>query len=218
MSQDRAQAKRPEASWTAILTVLGAVLLQLLQPTWLVPGARWMLPTLEIALVVALLLAGRYRHHEESSWARIISLTMIAVITAANSYALAVLAYELIHGSQAAGRYLIESAILIWFTNVVVFGLWYWELDRGGPGARTAPSQPPPEFLFSQMTKPNLADEHWRPLFLDYLYVAFTNATAFSPTDTMPLSRRIKILMSVQSLVSFVTVGLVAARAVNILT
>jgi uncharacterized membrane protein len=101
---------------------------------------------------------------------------------------------------------------------VVAFGLWYWELDRGGPGARTAPTQPPPEFLFPQMTIPDQADRAWRPLFLDYLYVSFTNATAFSPTDTMPMSRRIKALMAVQSLVSFITVGLVAARAVNILS
>jgi uncharacterized membrane protein len=218
VSVGAASAKQPEPTWGAAVAIVAVVLLQLLLPNRLVAGGRWLLPVLEIALLVPLMITGRYRHHEESSWARVISMTIIAVITAANSYALVLLAYYLIRGSNAAGHDLILSAIVIWFTNVVAFGLWYWELDRGGPGARTAPEQPPPELLFPQMANPDQADEMWRPLFVDYLYVSYTNATAFSPTDTMPMSRRIKALMTVQSLVSFVTVGLVAARAVNILS
>ncbi len=109
------------------------------------------------------------------------------------------------------------SAAQIWFTNVAVFGLWFWEVDRGGPHMRTAPEPRAPDFLFPQMGARESSLQGWCPAFLDYLYVAFTNASAFSPTDAMPLSVRIKSLMLIESIASFLTVGLVAARAVNIL-
>jgi hypothetical protein len=101
---------------------------------------------------------------------------------------------------------------------VIVFGLWYWELDRGGPSARHDPHHREPDFLFPQMATPGSARPDWAPGFLDYLYVSFTNATAFSPTDTMPLTPLAKSLMAVQSAASLLTVALVAARAVNILS
>ncbi|HEX3618601.1 MAG TPA: hypothetical protein VHU61_18795, partial [Solirubrobacteraceae bacterium] len=115
-------------------------------------------------------------------------------------------------------RQLIIAGTLIWLTNVIVFSLWYWELDRGGPGLRAAGLDGLPDFLF-----PNMTDEvakltpNWRPRFVDYLYVSLTNATAFSPTDTLPLSVEAKAMMGVQSLVSVVTIALVVSRAVNIL-
>jgi uncharacterized membrane protein len=105
----------------------------------------------------------------------------------------------------------------IWITNVIIFALWYWELDRGGPVARSKAVHKYPDFMYPQMQAPDLAPEHWEPTFLDYLYVSFTNATAFSPTDTMPLSRWAKMLMMAQASVSLATVALVIARAVNIL-
>jgi hypothetical protein len=128
--------------------------------------------------------------------------------------------YALIHGSQAVGaRQLLLSGVLIYLTNVILFGLWYWQLDGGGPGGRGT-HRPPVDFLFPQMT---LSDKithqlDWQPLFLDYLYVSVTNATAFSPTDTMPLTHRAKVLMGLQAFVSLATIALVAARAVNILS
>jgi hypothetical protein len=105
----------------------------------------------------------------------------------------------------------------IWFTNVLAFGLWYWEFDRGGPGSRSHVHHREPDFLFPQMANPDAAPKDWCPSFIDYMYVTFTNATAFSPTDTMPLTQWAKLLMAVQSLASLLTVALVAARAVNIL-
>jgi hypothetical protein len=114
---------------------------------------------------------------------------------------------------------LIFSGVALWVTNVLLFGLWYWELDRGGPLERARRSRLAPDFLFPQMadaapfTRPN-----WVPGLVDYLYVSFTNATAFSPTDTMPLSQTAKSLMTAQSVVSLLIVVLVVARAVNILT
>lgn len=211
-------AGRPEATWPAAATVVAVVLLQLVLPDKLAPGARWLLPGLEIVLLLPLLIGVRYRHHKESAWARVLAITLIAVINVANLYSLILLAYFLVHGGRAGGHELIVASIAIWFTNVAIFGLWYWEIDRGGPGARTHPVPRPPEFLYPQMANPAVAPRDWRPAFFDYLYVSLTNATAFSPTDTMPLSQRAKALMAVQSLASLLTVALVAARAVNILS
>jgi uncharacterized membrane protein len=104
----------------------------------------------------------------------------------------------------------------VWLTNIIVFALWYWEFDRGGPVARAQGTKPHPYFLFPQMESPHLAHEHWEPAFADYLYLAFTNATAFSPTDAMPLSRWSKMAMLTQSAVSLVTVALVISRAVGL--
>ena len=107
--------------------------------------------------------------------------------------------------------------MVIWLTNVIVFGMWYWEFDRGGPAARAQATHYYPDFMFVQMTSPDMAPPDWEPRFGDYLYLSFTNATAFSPTDVMPLSRWAKGAMALQAGVSIVTVALVIARAVNIL-
>jgi uncharacterized membrane protein len=198
--------------------VVAALILQLALPANLVIGPVWVMPVLELVLLAPLAIATRYRHDKESRWARRLSIALIAVINVANLASLILLAYYLIHGGKAGGHTLIVAAISIWATNVIIFGLWYWELDRGGPGARTHREQTAPEFLYPQMTNPTIAPKNWRPLFLDYLYVSLTNATAFSPTDTMPLSIRAKSLMAVQAMASLLTVALVAARAVNILS
>jgi uncharacterized membrane protein len=100
---------------------------------------------------------------------------------------------------------------------VIIFALWYWEFDRGGPVSRAHAHRPYPDFLFPQMSTPDMAPSEWEPRFVDYLYLSFTNATAFSPTDVMPLSRWAKLTMLAQSAVSLITVALVIARAVNVL-
>jgi hypothetical protein len=106
---------------------------------------------------------------------------------------------------------------LIWLANVLIFGLWYWEVDRGGPGRRASGDDALPDLQFPQMTDPRFAPAGCRPQFVDYLYVSFTNATAFSPTDTMPLTAIANGMMALQSLVSLLRIGLVVSRAVNIL-
>jgi len=141
---------------------------------------------------------------------------LIAVITVANMVALGDLIRALLEHSSTGGRALVFASVPIWLTNVIVFGLWYWELDRGGPAARLRPDHRQPDFLFPQMTSPGSAPG-WTPDFLDYLYTSFTNATAFSPTDTMPLTSWAKLLMMVQSLASLLLVAIVISRAVNIL-
>jgi uncharacterized membrane protein len=198
--------------------VLAAVLLYATLPDRYTLGPVWLFPTLELAMLVPLAIAVPVRHARETMAHRLASIALIAVVNIANVASLALLIRSLLDGAPVVGTPLIFAAMQIWITNVIVFGLWYWELDRGGPSARCREDHREPDFLFAQMTTPAAAPLHWTPRFVDYLYVAFTNATAFSPTDTMPLTTWAKVLMAVQSIASLLTVALVAARAVNILS
>jgi hypothetical protein len=185
--------------------------LGIIKPGWLVPAAE--------ALVLLVLIASsphpRLRH---SQLRRRMSIALIAVVTLSNCVALGLLTHFLLHGGKAGGRELIGSGILLWCSNVLLFSLWFWQLDRGGPVARWSGQERLPDFMFVQMTSPQFAPDGWRPAMVDYLYTSFTNATAFSPTDTMPLTAWAKWLMTVQALTALLTVGLVVARAVNILS
>lgn len=207
-----------ERSWPAGLAVAVAIALQFILPRRLSLPPRELLPSLEAALLVMLTVANPGRLIRERSSLRAASTALIALITLANAGSAALLAQRLLsgHAGQTAGPLLLSGGS-IYLTNVIAFGLWYWEHDRGGPFARAEARNPYPDFLFPQMATPDIARTDWEPHFLDYFYVSFTNATAFSPTDTMPLSRWAKTLMLTQSLVSLVTVALVVARAVNIL-
>jgi uncharacterized membrane protein len=202
----------------AAAAVIAAVILYVTLPDRYTLGPVWLFPALELAMLVSLSIAVPVRHARETTLHRATSIALIAVVNLTNVASLVLLVESLLTGSPAEGTPLIFAAMQIWLTNVIVFGLWYWELDRGGPGARCRESHREPDFLFPQMTTPAAAPPHWSPQFMDYLYVAFTNATAFSPTDTMPLTPWSKILMTVQSLTSLLTVALVAAHAVNILS
>ena len=194
------------------------MLLYISLPERLIPGPKWIVPALEAVLLLPLTVRAPHRHKDETAATRYASMGMVAIINVANLLSLIALVRLLLGGHQAAGRELIMAAVQIWLTNVVIFALWYWELDQGGPGARRRDQRRHPDFLFPQLTSPDLAKKGWRPQFLDYLYTSLTNATAFSPTDTLPLSLPAKSLMAVQSLASLITVALVAARAVNILS
>jgi uncharacterized membrane protein len=207
-----------EPRWPAVLAVLIAIALQVVLPDRVIQGLgpRWLIPVLETILLAALLVTNPHRQDREESALRWLSLGLIAVITAANLVALAELIRALLAHSPTEGRALVFASVPIWLTNVIVFGLWYWELDRGGVTARLQPTHREPDFLFPQMTVPGSSPD-WSPQFLDYLYTSFTNATAFSPTDTMPLTPWAKLLMMLQSLASLLTVALVISRAVNIL-
>jgi hypothetical protein len=141
---------------------------------------------------------------------------LFAVVSTVNSLALLALIVSLLTGREHSGAELLIKGIPIWSTNVILFGLWFWAIDRGGPLRRRS-SPLPADFQFPQMENPELAEPGWEPRLEDYLYTAFTNAVAFSPTDVMPLSRQAKWLMMVESSVSALTILLVAARAVNIL-
>ncbi|TMC48610.1 MAG: hypothetical protein E6J14_10995 [Chloroflexi bacterium] len=203
--------------WPPSLAVVAAIVLFVTLPEKLSPGPRWVLPVLEAALLIPLLLTAPRRHVGESTWARVASIVLIGLINVADFVSLGLLVREIVRGSHTSGHDLIFAAVQIWLTNVIVFGLWYWELDRGGPGPRAHSEHREPDFLFPQMVTPEAAPAGWAPSFVDYLYVSLTNATAFSPTDTMPLTVWAKALMGGQALASLVTVAVVAARAVNII-
>ena len=208
--------------WGPQLLILVAIALDVTLPDRLVPyGPVWLLPALEGLVLIGLVMASPRSRHHHSPARRRLALGLIALVSATNIVSL----YELVHyllGSvgnhtPGYGHQLILAGSQLWVTNVLLFGLWYWELDRGGPAARELDEHAQPDFLFVQMDKTEFAPEGWMPGLVDYLYLSFTNATAFSPTDTMPLTPMAKWLMSAQSLSSLVTVGLVVARAVNIL-
>jgi uncharacterized membrane protein len=206
-----------EAAWPAQATVLAAIALQLGLPDRLTVGPSWLVPALEGALLVGLFVATPNKLHHEHHRRRRAALGLIAFVSAANIFSLVELSHLLLHHHVENGRELIGSGVLIWLTNFLIFGLWYWELDRGGPGRRGEGRDGPPDFLFPQMNDDRIEPLDWRPRFIDYLYVSLTNAAAFSPTDTMPLTPTAKSIMGVQSIVSLVTIGLIVSRAVNIL-
>jgi uncharacterized membrane protein len=214
----RAFLTRSNPFWPAQVTVLVALVLDLALPEQLTIGPRWLLPIVEAMLVVGLLVASPRPKVRHSQLRRQIAMSLIGLVSAVNLYSLGQLVHYLLRTGTNNGHALILAGAVLWGTNVLLFGLWYWELDRGGPMRRMLVRDAQPDFLFPQMTQHKIGPPGWSPGLIDYLYVSFTNATAFSPTDTMPLTAMAKVLMAVQSLASLVTVGLVVARAVNILS
>jgi uncharacterized membrane protein len=204
--------------WEPQLVVVAAILLDLALPDKLTIGPSWLLPSVEGLLVLGIAIASTHPRARYSRVRRRVAIALIAFVSAVNVFSLGVLAHYLVHGSSASGHRLLLSGVELWGTNVLLFGLWYFELDRGGPTARELGDERLPDFMFVQMTDgAAFAPAGWKPRMVDYLYLSLTNATAFSPTDTMPLTATAKWLMAGQSIFALVTVGLVVARAVNIL-
>ena len=207
---------QPEPRWPASLALLACVGLYLVLPNRLVVGPHWIVPTL-VALPLIPLSARKHRHPDDSPWIRQATMGLIALVTLANVISMALLVDHLLHAHVSQGRNLIYSAVSVWMTNVIVFGLWLWEVDRGGPHRRASGEKLQPDVQFPQMENPDLAPPNWRPRFVDYLYTSFANGTSFAPADAMPLSLRAKALFASESVVSLITIAVVAARAVNIL-
>ena len=195
----------------------------------------WLSSSIELALLIPLSVATAWTQsrmrvattthhwqliHHHRRLIRRAAMVLTSIITVINFEALYAVTHALLYGAKGAtGQTLLIDALNIWFTNVVVFALWFWNLDRGGPAMRGVSKQSgKPDFLFPQTAGDIAGYENWTPGFVDYFFVSFTNATAFSPTDTMPLSPRMKLLFAVEAIASLLTVGLVAARAVNVLS
>lgn len=210
---EKALQTMSEPRWPASIAVVVAILFSALLPDKLTLGPPYSLPVFEGMLLLVLTIVAPQRRPDEPTWHRTLAIGMIAVVNAANIASLGFLIDLLFTTHFSSGTRLMLSAALIWVTNVIAFSLWYWELDGGGPHRRRAPR----DFAFVQMTTPELAAPGWQPRFVDYLYLSFTNASAFSPSDTSPLTSRAKLLMLLQSAISIVTLILVAARAVNML-
>ena len=205
-----------ERRWPAALAVIAMIALQLFIPDELTIPPRWLLPAVELLLLVVLFLANPGRISQQRLELRAVGLSLVALASVANIYSAGRLIWQLVRTHVDDAGLLLTVGGAVWLTNVIIFALWYWEFDRGGPAARALASTRFPDFAFPQMLSPDSAPPDWEPTFTDYFYLSFTNATAFSPTDTMPMTRWAKMTMLLQSAVSLVTVALVIARAVNI--
>jgi uncharacterized membrane protein len=212
-----------ESRWPPALALLVYIALNVAVRLWLPSETAvrvpWLVPAIEGALLVVLLLAdpGNIARHRRTL--RRFAVALVGLLVLAALWATVVLVYDLVKGigvTQSATRLLAFGA-LIWLGNNLSFALFYWLIDSGGPVAR-AQREVPVDFAFTQQMSPELAPPGWRPVFLDYLHLGFTNATAFSPTDVMPLTHRAKYTMLVQSTVALALFGLIVARAVNAFT
>jgi len=210
-----------EPLWPPVVSLLGFIVLNAGLRLWLpsegLVGGRWLLPGVELVLLVVLVTADPRRHSRRAL--RRLVLTLVYLLLLSSMWATAVLLYRLITGSkvtQDPGP-LLAAGTLVWLGNTLAFALLYWLIDGGGPITR-ARRPVPVDFAFTQQLSPELAPPGWRPVFLDYLHLGFTNSTAFSPTDVMPLTLRAKYAMLVQSTISLALFGLIVARAVNAFT
>ena len=211
----RLRLEQGDPFWPAQTAVAVAIALSLLLPDTLTLGPRLLLPAVELALLFVLVVVVPRRATRHDRRRRTFALTVVGLVSATTIVALARLVHYLVAGGRVGGERLIESGGLLWVTLVLLFAVFYWEFDSGGPVARMRHA-PLPDFLFPQMDSPDHAPPNWRPGFVDYLYLSLTNSVAFSPTDTMPLTGTAKVLMGVQSVTALMTLGLVVARAVNI--
>jgi uncharacterized membrane protein len=212
-----AEAKaHPEPRWPASLALITCVALYVALPSRLVIGPHWLLPVL-VALPLIPLSARKHRRPNDAPWVRVLTLSLIGLVTLANIVSVALLVHHLLRSHVSQGRNLIYAAFAVWITNVIVYGLWFWEIDRGGPHRRASFDTLLPDIQFPQVGDPSLAPKNWRPRFVDYLYTSFANGTSFAPADAMPLTVLAKTLFATESAVSLITIAVVAARAVNIL-
>ena len=203
-----------ESRWPPLLALLLAAVLEVTLPGDLILGGgwiRWVIP----ALVVVLIAVSAVSPVEETDRRRRIGVTVAALVTLANAGAIGELVYGIVAESGFEGKYLIVAALQVWFTNVIVFAVWFWEIDGGGPRHRALAPPGPHEYLFAQYTLPE--PWTWRPAFWDYLYVSFTNSVSFAPADVLPLRHRMKLLMALESLLSLMVILIIAARAISIL-
>ena len=212
-----------ESRWSPVIALLGFLVLNVVVRVWLPGGSPirvpWLVPAVEAVLLLALAASDHSSVAARRNWLRPVCLVLVALLVLAALWATILLVHDLIKGSALTNSpaKLLASGGLTWLGNNIAFALLYWLMDSGGPIAR-ARGAPPIDFAFTQHLSPELAPEGWRPVFLDYLHLGFTNATAFSPTDVMPLTHRAKFSMLVQSTVALALFGLIVARAVNAFT
>jgi hypothetical protein len=207
-----------EARWPMAGAVLAAMVLTILLPDTMRLGPQWVLPVIEGALLVAVIAGDPGKINRRSRWLRVLSIVLVSVLVLGALWATVQLIDDLINGGAVtnSANELLEAGTIVWVSNNIAFALLYWELDGGGAAARAHHLPTHYGFAFPQQLNPGIGRPDWRPRFIDYLYLGFTNATAFSPTDAMPLAPWAKIAMAVQALVSLGILGLVIARAVNV--
>jgi hypothetical protein len=202
------------------LAVLAAAGLRAGLPPQLRDGdARWAFAVVVVVLLGVLIVGDPGRIDRDSTWLRVMTGTLIGLISAVNAAA----AVRLVAGIIDAVKFSTDANVLlasggaIWLSNVITFGLWYWDLDRGGAAARARGSGRQPAFVFPEMVNAQYVAPGWYPKFVDYLYLSFTTATAFSPTDVSAIRRWAKLMMMAEEAISLLVAILVVSRAVNIL-
>jgi hypothetical protein len=200
--------------------VIAAMVLTILLPDSVRAGPAWLLPLIEGVLLVAVVAGDPGRIDRRSRELRVLSVVLVAVLVFGALWSTVVLIDDLIHGGTETNSAsdLLEAGSIVWVSNNIAFALLFWELDGGGAAARAYRPPSAADFAFPQQLNPHIGLTSWRPRFVDYLYLGFTNATAFSPTDVMPLAPWAKLAMTVQSVISLAILGLVIARAVNVFT
>ncbi|CAB4879132.1 unannotated protein [freshwater metagenome] len=207
-----------EPRWQVSVVLGVAIFLQIVLPRHLTIRPHWLLPAVQALLLLSLFTLNPGRKRKASSLLRVFELIMIAVVSLANAISAVLLIRGLLRGTESPeATELLKNGAAIWITNMIAFSLWYWQMDRGGPAERAKGTRAHPDFLFPQMQAQDLAPPDWQSSFVDYLYLSFTNATAFSPTDVLPMTQRAKLMMMLQTAVSLCTIALVISRAVNIL-
>jgi hypothetical protein len=207
-----------ERRWAGALAIAVLIALQWLLPAKLTFGPSWLFPGVEVVIIAVIVAANPGRMRKSSPALRMLSLGLIGVASLGTAWSVAMLVREIVSGHDTgSAAQLLAGGAAIYLINVLTFAVWFWELDRGGPVERALGTDPYPDFLFPPMTSPEMVHKDWEPQFLDYFYLAFTNATAFSPTDTLPLSRWAKFAMALESAIALVTAALVIAKAVNTL-
>ena len=202
------------------LAVLAAGALRAILPAQLRAGdARWVLSLVLVVLLATLIVGDPGRIDRDSTWLRVMTSTLIGLISVVNASAAVRLVAAIIRGATFTNdaNVLLASGAAVWLTNVIAFGLWYWNLDRDGAAARARGTGGQPAFVFPEMTNPQYAGADWYPKFIDYLYLSFTTAMAFSPTDVPAIRSWAKLMMMAEDVISLLVALLVVARAVNIL-
>ncbi len=209
-----------ESRWPMALAVLALMAAALVAPPRLSILPGWLLASIEGLLLLALIVGDPGRIDRTGPWQRRTSIALVVVILASTLGSTALLIYDLMTGSPLTSQadQLLLAGAKVWLGNNIAFAFLYWEFDAGGPAIRAHGMPRYPDLAFPQQLNPEVAPPGWRPQFIDYLYVGFTTANAFSPTDTMPMVHWAKVAMGSQALISFVVVGLVLARAVNVFT
>lgn len=220
---------RAEHRWPAVGALLVALALYALLPSSFFPQLRYAVVGIGLVLLIPIVAINPIRLHRQTRWSRWLSVGQTLLLLVANQVALVQLIILLVTAARDDGPTLLLAALQVWITNVIVFALLFWELDRGGPVSRTQterPKLPEADFRFPQDEDHDAVDEvaarssaksNWTASFLDYLYFSGSNSMAFSPTDAMPLSHRAKALMGIESFAGFVILALVIARAVSLL-
>ena len=216
---DHAETAQFEPRWPAALTIVGVLVLLVLLPGRVRLLPQWAASVIGVAILAPIAAVGFTRgRHPLLRAERLVTLGFFAIATTGNLLNLTNVIREILHSSGAVGGIeLLASSIAIWMTNVLSFSLLYWQLDRGGPEARRGDYASTPDWQFPQEAMADVMPHDWRPAFVDYLFLGFCTATAFSPTGALPLRGRAMLLMMLESSISLVTIAVVAARSINIL-